>query len=649
MKNHLVTQTSPYLLQHADNPVMWYPWGEEAFARAKAEDKPVFLSIGYSTCHWCHVMAHESFEDEEIAALLSESFIAVKVDKEERPDIDSVYMAVTQAMTGSGGWPNTLFLTPEQKPFFAGTYFPKHSRDGYIGLYELLMTVQEKWQTEREKLLRSADTIVERLSENEAADANTGKSEDLAEKALLQFQNSYDRYCGGFGRAPKFPAAHNLIFLMSIYEQKKEREILNMAEKTLQQMYRGGLFDHIGYGFSRYSTDRKFLVPHFEKMLYDNALLILAYSKMYAVTGKALYREVAEKTADYLCRELRDPEGGFYCAQDADSEGVEGKYYVFTPQEVNGILGEDNGIAFSRNFDITPEGNFEGSNIPNLLQAKLPPDRFDFCLPILRDYRKKRSALHLDKKILTAWNGLTVAAFAYLFKVTRKPQYLETAKETQRFLDEKLCDGNELFVSHCDGKTGGKGFLDDYAYTVFGLLFLYEATLDQEYLTRARELCRKVAVYFGDGRDGGFHLYGKGHEALIMKPKETYDGALPSGNSVMAYNLVKLSHYNPEDAGLVELCDGQFRFMSSQAESMSSGYSFFLTALLLYETPSVHVTAVLPAGEEIPAMIWTLPIETEVTVLTHPTEEYRLLNGKTTYYICRDRHCLPPSNELILS
>lgn len=647
MKNHLATQSSPYLLQHAENPVMWYPWGEKAFAKAKAEDKPVFLSIGYSTCHWCHVMAHESFEDEGIAALLNEGFVSVKVDKEERPDIDSVYMAVTQAMTGSGGWPNTVFLTPEQKPFFAGTYFPKISRDGYIGLAELLTAVREKWQTDRDTLLRSADTVVERLSAEETA-GGTEKPGGLPDRALLQFKNSYDRHCGGFGRAPKFPAAHNLIFLMRIYEQTREREILSMVEKTLQQMYRGGLFDHIGYGFCRYSTDREFLVPHFEKMLYDNALLIMAYSKIYAVTGKALYREVAEKTADYLCREMRSAEGGFYCAQDADSEGVEGKYYVFTPEEITGILGEDNGIAFNRNFDITPEGNFEGRSIPNLLKAKLPPDRFDFCLPMLRDYRKKRSTLHLDRKILTAWNGLAVAAFAYLFRVTRKPQYLEIARETERFLEEYLSGDTELYVSRCDGKTNGTGFLDDYAYRIFGQLFLYESTLELKYLSRARELCLKTAEKFGGAAGGGFHLYGKGHEDLILRPKETYDGALPSGNSVMAYNLEKLSHYYPEDAKLAKLCAGQFRFMSAEAAAIPSGYGFYLTALLLHEAPAVHVTAVLPAGEEVPAVVRALPVETEVTLLKQPTAEYGLLHGKTTYYVCRDRHCLPPSNELAL-
>lgn len=591
-------------------------------------------------------MAHESFEDETIAALLNENFIAVKVDKEERPDIDSVYMEVTQAMTGNGGWPNTVFLTPEQKPFFAGTYFPKHSQDGSVGLYELLTTVREKWEADREKLLYSADMIVERLSQEDSS--GSIMPEGLPGKALLYFQNSYDRHCGGFGTAPKFPAAHNLIFLMCIYEQTKEREILNMVEKTLQQMYRGGLFDHIGYGFCRYSTDREYLVPHFEKMLYDNALLMMAYSKMYAVTGKAFYWEAAEKTADYLCRELRDSEGGFYCAQDADSEGVEGKYYVFTPEEVLEILGEDNATAFNRNFDITPEGNFEGGSIPNLLKAKLPPDRFDFCLPMLRDYRKKRSALHLDRKILTSWNGLAVAAFAYLFKVTRKPQYLETAREVEGFLEERLSEGNELFVSRCGGKTGGSGFLDDYAYRVFGLLFLYESTLEPEHLARARALCLKAAADFGGGT-GGFHLYGRNHTALILNPMETYDGALPSGNSVMAYNLEKLSQYFPGDAQLEALCTGHFRFMSTEAAAAPGGYSFFLTALLQHDAPSVHVTAVLPLGEEVPAVMRALPVETEVTVLKQPTEEYRLLHGRTTYYVCRDKHCLPPSNELALS
>lgn len=328
---------------------------------------------------------------------------------------------------------------------------------------------------------------------------------------------------------------------------------------------------------------------------------------------------------------------------------MEGKYYVFTPEEILGVLGQDNGIAFNRNFDITPEGNFEGNSIPNLLKANLPPDRFDFCLPMLRDYRKQRSRLHLDQKMLTAWNGLAVAAFAYLFKVTRKPQYLEIAKETETFLEEQLSDGSELLVSCCGGKSGGSGFLDDYAYRIFGLLFLYESTLEPAYLERARELCGKAAADFADGVHGGFHLYGRNHEALILQPKETYDGAMPSGNSVMAYNLEKLSQYYPEATALGELCAGQFRFMSEQAAAAPGGYGFFLTAQLLHDAPSVHVTAVLPVGEEVPAVMRALPVETEVTVLKQPTEEYRLLHGKTTYYVCRDRHCLPPANELKLS
>lgn len=408
MQNHLKNQTSPYLLQHADNPVEWYPWGEEAFARAGREDKPVFLSIGYSTCHWCHVMAHESFEDQEIAELLNRWFIAIKVDKEERPDIDSIYMSVCQAFTGSGGWPTTVFLTPEQKPFFAGTYFPKTARYGQIGLKELLMAIHEKWEKQREELLKSAEEIVLLLEQR--ADISGGKADDksgdinaqLIEKAVLSYERSFDERWGGFGDAPKFPTPHNLLFLMKYYEKNNAKEAMNMAEKTLRQMYLGGMFDHIGGGFCRYSTDRFFLVPHFEKMLYDNALLILAYCKAYELTNNVFYCTVAEKTAAYILREMTSEDGGFYSAQDADSEGVEGKYYLFEPSEIISVLGEKQGRAFNRYFDITQEGNFEGKSIPNLLKNKDIDESMDACLRQIYIYRKKRYQLHLDDKILTS-------------------------------------------------------------------------------------------------------------------------------------------------------------------------------------------------------------------------------------------------------
>lgn len=360
MSNHLKNQTSPYLLQHAENPVEWYPWCEEAFVRARMEDKPIFLSIGYSTCHWCHVMAEESFEDEQVAELLNRYFISIKVDKEERPDIDGVYMAVCQAFTGSGGWPTTILMTPDQKPFFAGTYFPKHSANGYTGFIELLTIAHRKWQTDRASLLQAADAVIKSLQAGEGRTvrrADAIQTEQI-DRAFQTYRQTFDEPYGGFGNAPKFPSPHNLLFLMRYYERTNDREAMQMAEKTLQQMYYGGIFDHIGGGFSRYSTDRYFLVPHFEKMLYDNALLILAYVKAYEKTKNDMYRMVAEKTARYILREMTSPEGGFYSAQDADSEGEEGKYYVFEPDEVCRVLGRAVGLAFCRHFDITETGKF---------------------------------------------------------------------------------------------------------------------------------------------------------------------------------------------------------------------------------------------------------------------------------------------------
>ena len=366
MSNRLAKETSPYLLQHKDNPVEWYPWCDEAFELSEREDKPIFLSIGYSACHWCHVLAHESFEDEEVAEILNKYFISIKVDKEERPDIDSVYMAVCQAFTGGGGWPTSIFMTADQKPFFAGTYFPKTSRGGMIGFRELLLAIHEKWVSDRDMLLRQSDEIIKHL--NGSQDSAETADIDLTHLAVRQYERIYDEKHGGFGRAPKFPTPHNLLFLLDYYERYKTASCLNMAEHTLLQMYRGGMFDHVGFGFCRYSTDKKFLVPHFEKMLYDNALLILAYCKAYTVTKKALSLDIAEQTASYIVHEMTSDEGGFYSSQDADSEGEEGKYYLFTPDEIIGILGQEEGERFNRHFDITDAGNFESKNIPNLLK-----------------------------------------------------------------------------------------------------------------------------------------------------------------------------------------------------------------------------------------------------------------------------------------
>lgn len=642
MSNHLKDQTSPYLLQHAENPVDWYPWGEEAFSRARAEDKPVFLSIGYSTCHWCHVMAHESFEDPEIAGLLNQYYVSVKVDKEERPDIDSIYMAVCQAFTGSGGWPASIFMTPEQKPFFAGTYFPKSGRNGSIGMKELLLIIHRKWKNERAALLCSADELTEACRQRPAPASQT--DETLLDAALRWYQQNFDASFGGFGGAPKFPAPHNLLFLMRQYEKRGDHKALTMAEITLQKMYAGGIFDHIGYGFCRYSTDRCYLIPHFEKMLYDNALLILAYCKAYELTGRSFYLEAAEKTASYILREMTSPSGGFYSAQDADSGGEEGKYYLFTPEEIIGLLGQTDGAAFCERFGITEAGNFEGKSIPNLLHAKeLTDERFDRFLPALREYRRGRARLHTDDKILTAWNALMIAALCRLYRCSRDPRYLEAAKRAQSFIESSLCDQDALSVSVRGGKPGQRGFLDDYASYMFALLSLYDATLEPAFLRRAAQLTRETVRQFYDLERGGFYLSGTENETLIFRQKECYDGAVPSGNSLMAYILARLNELLPEP-GTEDILKKQLAYMTGEAKRYPAGFSMFLMALSDFLEPPVLITAV-SNGEDLSELPFALPSDAIVKVLEAPSEEYKLLNGEPAFYVCRNRSCLPPMDK----
>ncbi len=642
MSNRLEKETSPYLLAHKDNPVEWYPWCKEAFERSEREDKPIFLSIGYSACHWCHVLAHESFEDEEIAELLNKYFISIKVDKEERPDIDSVYMEVCQAFTGSGGWPTSIFMTSEKKPFFAGTYFPKTSKGGMIGFRELLLAIQEKWIDDRDMLLQQADRIIGLLNSSETS--HDTADIELAHLAIKQYANIYDEKYGGFGRAPKFPTPHNLLFLLDYYERYKTAFCLNMAENTLLQMYRGGIFDHIGFGFCRYSTDKRFLVPHFEKMLYDNALLILAYCKAYSVTQKPLYLEIAEKTANYILREMTSTEGGFYSSQDADSEGEEGKYYLFTPGEITEVLGKENGERFNCRYDITDKGNFEGKNIPNLLKSDPFDKAFEAFLPQLDNYRKNRYSLHCDEKILTAWNSLMIAAMCELYLVSKKDLYLSAAKNADLFIEKNLRDKDILYVSFHLGKRGVKGFLDDYASYIFALQYLYRVTFEREYLDLARRLCDKVISDFGDNT-GGFYLYGRDHEALILRPKQTYDGAIPSGNSFMAYNFVSMFWLTNEENYKTE-AERQFGFLSQNASQYPTGHAMFLRALLEYAKPRTKITAVLDEQTDKSTLTLLLPSDATVILLPKPTKEYPLKNGKTTYYVCRGNSCLPPTNDL---
>lgn len=633
--NHLKNETSPYLLQHADNPVDWYPWCGEAFERAKSEDKPVFLSIGYSTCHWCHVMAHESFENSETAELLNKNFISVKVDREERPDIDSVYMTVCQAFTGSGGWPMSVFMTWDKKPFFAGTYFPTTPRFGMPSFRDVLNAVVMQWDTEREKLIQSAENITDMLKNTESVKGNKVNG-DIVETAAEMLRKSYDSIHGGFGSAPKFPMPHELMFLMYYAKINSDETAQKMSEKTLLQMRKGGIFDHIGGGFSRYSTDRYFLAPHFEKMLYDNAILIIAYSAMYSLTGSKVYLETALKTADYILCEMTSPEGGFYSAQDADSEGVEGKYYTFSVDEITSVLG-DKGKHFSETFDITEHGNFEGVNIPNLLKSGDLDTDFEAEFQSLYEYRKKRTKLHLDDKILLSWNSMMIAAMSMLYRVSHEEKYLRAAENAQCFIEGNISDGERLYTSFRDGKRSDKTFLDDHAYYIAALIELYNSTLDRKYLTKAEELCAEALRRFYD-KNGGFNMCET--TELFKNPKELYDGAVPSGNSIMAYDLIRL-HQLTEKEEYRECAEKQLDFMSAQSQDYPSGHCMFLLAKLLNEAPPPRVIISAKGSPDIS----NLPFLANVTVV-QADNKYPLLNERTTFYVCRGNTCLPPSNML---
>ena len=642
MSNRLIYETSPYLLQHAENPVDWYPWGEEAFRKARDEDKPVFLSIGYSSCHWCHVMARESFSDQSVADRLNRSFISVKVDREERPDIDGVYMEACQAMTGSGGWPLNLFLTPDGKPFFAGTYFPKLTAYGVPGFSDLLDTVAQAWNDDRETLLASADAVTNALKTSDGPVKETNAA--LIPKALDALRRSFDSENGGFGPAPKFPTPHTLLFLLQQYEKHADADALRMAETTLEHMATGGLFDHIGGGFCRYSTDRRFLVPHFEKMLYDNALLILCYSKAFELTANRRYLDVAVRCAAYLMRDMRSRDGGFYCAQDADSEGEEGSYYLFTPAEILAVLGMERGAAFCACFNITERGNFEGKSIPNLLAHPRTAERFDAELRMLDAYRRQRAALKTDDKHLTYWNALTVTALCALYRVSRDEAYLAAAVSAYRFIQSRLTRDGVLYASCKDGKTGSRAFLDDHAGLALAALALYDATLDPAYLDDSAGSMQEAVNAFFDVQAGGFFFTGAEHERLLIRSKEAYDGALPCGNSVMTYVLVRLTTLVP-DRVPKHILEQQLVYMRSQAASYPRGYTAFLFALSDWEDPPAHLVAV-GVGEEAKRLPLQAPLGTDVILLDHETAVYPMRNGKPTYYLCKDRSCLPPTDRM---
>jgi len=680
--NRLVFEKSPYLLQHAANPVDWHPWGEEAFQKAKEADKPVFLYIGYSTCHWCHVMEHESFEDPQVAALLNETFIPIKVDREERPDIDQIYMSVCQALTGAGGWPLTIILTPEKQPFFAGTYFPKESRFQRTGLMELIPKLAELWKNKRGELLESADKIVDYLKQNSTHAAGELKK-PILDMAYQQLSDRFDDVQGGFGSAPKFPSAHNLTFLLRYWHQTGENHALEMAEMTLKKMRLGGIFDQVGFGFHRYSTDPYWLVPHFEKMLYDQAMLVMAYVEAFQATAKEEYAQTAREILTYVLRDMTSPEGGFYSAEDADSEGEEGLFYLWSPEEFRESLGDEGSKLFMNLFNLEEGGNFfdeatKSKTGRSLLYLKKPlvelekeinlpeeklGDFWEKIRQVLFGIREKRIHPLKDDKILTDWNGLMIAAFAKAAAALGEPQYALAAKNAADFIWDKLRDKDgRLLKRYRDGEAGLPAHLDDYAFLIWGLLELYEALFDPEYLQRAIDLNALMLKEFWDPQNGGLFFTAEGQTDLIVRSKEVYDGAIPSGNSVAAFNLLRIGRMtaNPDLEDKARLIGSAF---SNQVSSVPMGHTQLLSAMLFAFGPAyeVVVTGEADAADTI-AMLEVLKLnyypnkiilfrplgnqKPSITELAEFTESQTPIDGKATAYVCKDYTCSAPTTDV---
>ncbi len=590
MANHLADETSPYLLQHVDNPVDWYPWGEEALRRAKEEDKPILLSVGYAACHWCHVMAHESFEDEATAAQMNADFINVKVDREERPDVDSIYMQAVTAMTGRGGWPMTVFLTPEAKPFYAGTYFPNEPRHGMPSFRQILTGVAKAWNDERADVLESASDVTKQLQAlSDLGHAAQPIGEDVLVNAVRGLAQRFDPTWGGFGQAPKFPQPMTIELLLRESLRTENESAREMAELTLRRMAMGGMYDQIGGGFARYSVDHRWLVPHFEKMLYDNALLARVYLHAWQATGDLLYRRITEETLDYLLREMHDGGGGFYSSQDADSEGVEGKFYVWSAAEIRDVLG-DEAETFMRLYGVSDEGNWEGSNVLNLHldpkgfagQLDMSPQaleaRMSRARAALFEHRSRRVRPGLDDKVLTAWNGLALAAFAEAGQALGRRDYVDAAISNAEFLRRWMRrDSGRL---HRTWKAGSdakyNGYLEDYACLADGLLALYEATFEPRWLDWARELADLIVEHFRDAEGVGFFDTSDDHEELIHRPKDLQDNAIPSGNAMAAGVLLKLSLLTG-DGALGEVAEQSIASTGRWMSQYPSGFAHWLT------------------------------------------------------------------------
>ena len=673
MPNNLINETSPYLLQHAHNPVEWNPWGEEALARAREEDKPILLSIGYAACHWCHVMESESFENPDIAALMNQNFVCIKVDREERPDLDSIYMNAVQALTGSGGWPMTVFLTPDGKPFFGGTYYPPVDRGGMIGFPNLITRVAEAYKTRRGDILETTQQVISQIQTlSQTTPSQDPLGVDILHLAYVGLGRSFDYENGGFGGPPKFPPAMTLEFLLQYHHMTKEPMVLDMIEMTAEKMARGGVYDQIGGGFHRYSTDAHWLVPHFEKMLYDNALLSRMYLHTYQATERPWYRRIVEETLDYVLMEMTDPLGGFYSTQDADSEGEEGKFFVWTVEEITSVLGSEEGPLIAAYLGATDAGNFEGRNILNLpegiesfaKEADVSVEQLVTAIQraktSLREAREERVHPARDEKILSAWNGLMIRSFAEAASVFNNDDYRQAAVRSASFVLDALRKDGRLLRTYRDGQAKLNGYLEDYAFMAHGLLALYEATFDHRWLEEARNLADQMLDLFWDEDQKVFYDTGKDHEALVVRPRDLFDNATPSGSSVATDVLLHLSVLTGDNDYSVKAATN-LRSMQQTLSRVPQGMGYWLSALGFYVSIPKEIVIVgagsSPDTQALKDVVFQGYIPHKVVVGSDPAmtvgtsvampllEDRGMMDGRATAYVCQNYMCQLPVTD----
>ena len=672
--NRLIFEKSPYLLQHAENPVDWHPWGEEAFELARSEDKPVLVSIGYSTCHWCHVMEHESFESEEVAEVINRLFIPIKVDREERPDVDNTYMTACQILTGGGGWPLNVFLTPDKQPFYAATYMPPEARGDMAAITDILERIGSTWQNNRQQLLDSGQRLTDSLTKLESGATGSAGDQLLDEEPLratyAQFYNTFDKERGGFGEAPKFPVPHNLSLLLRLWKRLGEENAQAMATRTLQSIRLSGTYDHIGFGVHRYAVDARWRVPHFEKMLYDQALLCLAAADAFQATGETFFSTMVDEISEYVLRDLTDEQGGFYSGEDADSEGAEGTFYLWTPQQIVEVLGVEHGTVFSHCYEVSEQGNFEGKNIVRLEMDVnqwaawfgIEPERLGEVLALGRQMlltaREKRIRPHRDDKVLTSWNGLMIAALARAATVLDKPEYLTAAAASAEFIlnNMRRADGR-LLRRYRQGEAAVLGFLDDYAFFCWGLIELYQAGFNSRYLDLALELTADMERLFGDG-NGNLFDSAEDAETVLTRSKTILDGAVPSGNSAAAWNLLRLASLTA-DHGMAERGEAAIKTCLAQAARYPTGTSLLYTALDYALGPKDVVVLAADSNGDHKEMLTVLrkhflprtlvlladPDDVRLNELTPLLQGKVTQDGQTTAYLCRDETCQAPVTD----